>query len=73
MVADAQASPLKDGSRLIRLLAWEKPDKSGVMEVVLAPRAAPGKQLLDQVRDVMRLKGCHPLVAISAAQARRGQ
>lgn len=43
----------------MRLLAWEEPDKIGVMKVVLTRQAAPGKpkkKLLDQVRDVMRLK-----------------
>jgi hypothetical protein len=41
------------------LLAWEEPDKSGVMKVVLARQAVQGKpkkKLLDQVRDMRRLK-----------------
>jgi hypothetical protein len=43
----------------IRLLASEQPDKSGVMELLLAKDAVAGKpkkKLLDQVRDAMRLK-----------------
>ncbi len=45
--------------RLIHLLAGEQSDKSGIMDVVLAPQnvaGKPKKKLLDQVRDVMRLK-----------------
>jgi len=34
---------LRNYSRLIRLSAWEESDKSGVMDVVLASRAALGK------------------------------
>jgi hypothetical protein len=40
--------------RLIRLCIWEESDKSGVMELVLAPNAVAGKpkkKLLDQVWD----------------------
>jgi len=45
--------------RLIRLRPSGESDKSGVMEVVLAPDAVTGKpkkKLLDQVRDVIRVK-----------------
>ena len=45
--------------RLIRLLAWGTSDKNGVMDPVLLPHAVtskPKKRLLDQVRDVTRLK-----------------
>jgi len=41
------------------LLAREHSDKSGVMEVLLSREAVaskPKRKLLDQVRDVMRLK-----------------
>src|SRR5439155_22517754 len=45
--------------RLIRLLTWEDFDKSGVMELLVNSDAVvgkPKKKLLEQVRDVMRLK-----------------
>ena len=45
--------------RLIRLLAREQSNKSGVMDAVLSRHAVAGKpkkKLLDQVRDVLRLK-----------------
>jgi hypothetical protein len=38
---------------------WEQSDKSGIIELVLSSEGAaskPKRELLDQVRDVMRLK-----------------